>query len=124
MEIVVVLCLAGSALIHLIPLLGLRGPSHVARLYDVAVPGADLALLLVHRAVLFGLLGAALIAALALPEIRTVVIGAVLVSDVAFLVIARLNPGINDALKRVVRADIVSIALLLTAGVLVLAGPT
>lgn len=117
MEIVIIVCLAGSALIHLLPLVGAIGPAQVARMYDVKVEGPDLTVLLVHRAVLFGLLGTALIAAIFCEEARPYVIGGVLVSDVAFFAIAGRNPGINASMKRVVRADVISIALLLMAGV-------
>ncbi len=117
MEIVIIACLAGSALIHLLPLVGAIGPAQVARMYDVKVEGPDLTVLLVHRAVLFGLLGAGLIAAIFCEEARPYVIGGVLVSDVAFLAIAGRNPGINASMKRVVRADVISIVLLLVAGV-------
>ena len=116
MEIVVIVCLAGSALIHLLPLLGARGPAQVARMYDVKVEGPDLTVLLVHRAVLFGLLAAALIGAIFCEQARPYVIGGVLVSDVSFLVIAGLNRGLNDKMQRVVRADVISIVLLAAAG--------
>ena len=117
METVIIVCLAGSALIHLLPLVGALGPAQVARMYDVKVDGPDLTVLLVHRAILFGLVGAALIAAIICEDARPYVIGGVLVSDVAFLVIAGRNPGINASMKRVVRADVISIVLLLVAGV-------
>lgn len=116
METVIIVCLGGSALIHLLPLIGALGPSRVAQMYDVKVEGPDLTVLLVHRAVLFGLLGAALIAAILCEGARPYVIGAVLVSDVAFLAIAAVNSGLNSKMKRVVRADIISIALLAAAG--------
>lgn len=117
METVIVVCLAGSALIHVLPLVGALGPAQVARMYDVKVDGPDLTVLLVHRAVLFGLLGAALITAIFCEDARAYVIGGVLISDVAFLAIAGRNPGINASMKRVVRADVISIALLVVAGV-------
>ncbi|MEO6605468.1 MAG: hypothetical protein ABIN55_07625 [Aeromicrobium sp.] len=116
MEIVTIVCLAGSAIIHLLPLVGALGPSQVARLYDVKVEGPDLTVLLVHRAILFGLLGAALFGAIFCESVRPYVIGGVLVSDVAFLAIAGLNSGINASMKRVVRADVISIVLLVVAG--------
>jgi hypothetical protein len=118
METVIVVCLAGSALIHLLPLVGALGPAQVARMYDVKVDGPDLTVLLVHRALLFGLVGAALIGAIFCEDARPYVIGGVLVSDVAFLAIAGRNPGINAAMKRVVGADVISIVLLLVAGLL------
>ena len=87
----------------------------MARLYEVDVRGPDLNILLVHRAVLFGLLAAALIVSIFTSDIRPYTTGAVLASDVAFLLIARLNPGLNHSMKRVVRVDVVSIVLLLSA---------
>lgn len=117
MEIVIIVCLAGSALIHLLPLVGALGPTQVARMYDVKVEGPDLTVLLVHRAILFGLLGAALIGAIFCESARSYVIAGVLVSDVGFLAIAALNPGVNASMKRVVRVDVISIVLLAIAGV-------
>ncbi len=117
----IIVCLAGSALIHLLPLVGALGPAQVARMYDVKVDGPDVTVLLVHRAVLFGLLGAALIAAIFCDDARPYVIGAVLFSDVSFLAIAGRNPGINESMQRVVRADVISIVLLLVAGFVELA---
>lgn len=115
--IVVAVALVLSGVIHLLPLIGVAGPSRVARMYDVRVEGPDLAVLLVHRAVLFGLLGALMIAAAWVDDLQPYAIGAGLISDIAFVVVARANPGINDAMQRVVRADIVSIGLLVVAAV-------
>lgn len=121
METVVIICLAGSALIHLPPLVGALGPAKVARMYDVPVEGPDLAVLLVHRAVLFGLLAAALVLAIFCESARPYAIGAVLISDAAFLAIASVNPGINASMRRVVRADVLSIVLLVIAATVELA---
>ena len=115
MTVVVAVALVLAGLIHLLPLVGVLGPSRVAAMYDVRIDGPDLAVLLVHRAVLFGLLGALLIAGAWIEDLRPYAIGAGLVSDVAFLVIARTSPGINAAMQRVVRADIASVVLLLVA---------
>lgn len=117
MTVVIGIAMVLSGLIHLLPLIGVAGPSRVAGMYDVRVEGADLAVLLVHRAVLFGLLGALLIAGAWVDDLQPYAIGAGLVSDIAFLAIAKVNPGINAAVQRVVRADVVSIGLLVVAGV-------
>jgi hypothetical protein len=115
MSLVAAVALVLAGVIHLIPVIGVVGPAHVSRTYDVRVDGPDLAVLLVHRAVLFGLLGALLITAAWVDDLRPYAIGAGLISDVAFLAIVRANPGINAAMQRVVRADVVSVALLLIA---------
>ncbi|KRC65116.1 hypothetical protein ASE12_10285 [Aeromicrobium sp. Root236] len=117
MSVVAAVALVLSGVIHLLPLIGVAGPSRVARTYDVRVDGPDLAVLLVHRAVLFGLLGAVLIVGACVDDLQPYAIGAGLASDLAFLVVARANPGINAAMRRVVRADVVSVVLLVVAGV-------
>ena len=117
MTVVIGFAMVLSGLIHLLPLVGVAGPSRVAGMYDVRVDGPDLAVLLVHRAVLFGLLGALLIAGAWVDDLQPYAIGAGLVSDLAFLAIAKVNPGINAAMQRVVRADVVSVVLLVAAGV-------
>ena len=117
MSVVTAVALALSGVIHLIPLVGVAGPSRVARMYDVRVDGPDLAVLLVHRAVLFGLLAALLFGGAFVDDLQPYAIGAGLVSDVAFLAIAKARPGVNAAMRRVVRADVVSIVLLVVAAV-------
>jgi len=117
MTVVIGFAMVLSGLIHLLPLVGVAEPSRVAGMYDVRVDGPDLAVLLVHRAVLFGLLGALLIAGAWVDDLQPYAIGAGLVSDLAFLAIAKVNPGINAAMQRVVRADVVSVVLLVAAGV-------
>jgi hypothetical protein len=117
MSVVVAVALVLSGVIHLLPVIGVAGPSRVARMYDVRIDGPDLTVLLVHRAVLFGLLGTLLVAGAWIDDLQPYAIGAGLVSDIAFLVVARVNPGINPAMQRVVRADVVSIALLAGAAI-------
>lgn len=117
MSVVVAVALVLSGVIHLLPVIGVAGPSRVARMYDVRIDGPDLTVLLVHRAVLFGLLGALLVAGAWIDDLQPYAIGTGLVSDVAFLVVARVNPGINPAMQRVVRADVVSIVLLAGAAI-------
>ena len=46
------------AVIHLLPLAGLQGPSRLTALYGIAFDEPNLAILMPHRAVLFGLLDA------------------------------------------------------------------
>jgi len=117
MSVVAAVALALSGVIHLLPLVGVAGPSRVARMYDVRVDGPDLAVLLVHRAVLFGLLAALLFGGAFVDDLQPYAIGAGLASDVAFLVVARAHPGLNAAMQRVVRADVVSVVLLVVAAV-------
>jgi hypothetical protein len=71
-----------------------------------------------HRAVLFGLLGVFLLYAAFRPALRTLAIIAGFVSVTSFIAIAWSVGGYNDAVNRVVIADIIAIVALIAAGVL------
>ena len=105
------------AVIHLLPLPGVLGADTLARLYGIPVEGGDLALLLRHRAVLFGLLGAGLVAAVFLPAWRPAAYVAAFVSVASFLVLAALEAPANAAITRVVIADAVALGLLVLGAV-------
>lgn len=108
-------CLTLAGIIHLLPLPGVLGAGRLARLYGVAADDPNLGILLQHRAVLFGLLGALLVAAAFRPELRAIALIAGLLSTVSFLVIAWGVGGYNAQIARVVAADIVAVVLLLVA---------
>jgi hypothetical protein len=113
------LLLAG--VIHLLPLPGLLGAAHLRSLYGVPLESTDLVLLLQHRAVLFGLLGAYLIYAAFAPAHQPMAFVAGLASVLAFLALAWsraawLGDVQGPAVQRVVVADLIALAALL-AGV-------
>ena len=112
---ITIVCLALAGIIHLLPLPGALGAPQLGRLYGVAVEDPNLAILLQHRAVLFGLLGVLLLAAAFRPDLRAVALIAGLASTVSFLAIAWGVGGYNPQLARVVAADIAAVALLLMA---------
>ncbi len=110
------LLLAGA--IHLIPLVGVLSTSRLEAMYGVSIDTPDMAVLLRHRAVLFGLLGAALCGAAVLPAWRPPVIAAGLVSMVSFVVLCGLEgQGRSGPLRKVLIADIVSIVATVGAAV-------
>ena len=105
-----------AGLIHLLPVSGVFGAERLRTLYGVEIAGPDLAILMRHRAVMFGLLGLLLVAATFLPVLRWVGLIGGLGSTVAFLAIALATGDYNDAMRRVVIADVVAIGALLAAG--------
>lgn len=115
MSKLIALLLLVAGVIHLLPLSGVLGPQRLAALYDLAFDEANLLLMMRHRAVLFGLLGALLVAAAFLPALRSLALGAGLVSVLAFLLLAWGEPGYNPALRRVLLADWIALACLLPA---------
>lgn len=104
-----------SGLLNAVPALGLIGGSQLASLYGMPFEDASLRILMRHRALLFGLLGGAMIVAAFLPAWRTPLALIGLISMLGFVLIARLEGGGNLAVERVVRADIVASLLLVPA---------
>ena len=74
----------------------------------VSKDDASLRVLMRHRAVLFGLLGVALIVSAFVPGWRLPLALLGLASMVSFIVLAYLEGGGNAAIRRVVRADLIA----------------
>jgi hypothetical protein len=101
--------LAVVGLVHLVPATAVSG-HRLGALYGIA-PDGDLALLLRHRAVLFGVLGVACLAAVLRPAWQVPVMISALASTASFVVLAYGSP----ALGRVWWADVVLSVLLVAA---------
>lgn len=93
--------------IHLAPSLGILGASTLQRLYGVNYSNEATTLLLMrHRAVLFGILGALIGTAAFVPELQGVADVGGLVSIVSFLGLERMHAGHGNArVDNVVRMD-------------------
>jgi hypothetical protein len=118
MRLIVSVLLILVGLIHLLPLPGVLGSSQLAALYGLDVSEPNLAILLRHRAVLFGLLGAGCVIAAFRPSWQHVVLLTAAISTLAFLLIAVSTGGYNAAIARVVTADGIALAALVLAAVL------
>ena len=101
------------AIIHLLPLVGALGGGRLSTLYGVAVTEPNLAILMRHRAVLFGLLGVFLLFAAFRPALQPMAFVAGFVSVVSFLVLAGTVGGYNGQVARVVLADWVALVCLI-----------
>lgn len=104
-----------AGIIHLLPLVGVLGGERLNALYGLTLNEPNLQILMRHRAVLFGLLGALLVAAAFVPGLRGPALLGGLVSVIAFLLLAWSAPLYNEALQRVVVADWLALACLLLA---------
>ena len=98
--------------IHLLPLSGVLGSERLAALYGLPFDETNLAILMRHRAVLFGLLGLFLCFAAFRPAWQTIAFVAGFISVVSFLWLAWAVGGYNASLARVVVADVVALACL------------
>jgi hypothetical protein len=113
MKYLVVVSLVFAGIIHLLPLSGVLGASRLASLYGVAVEDPNLAVLMRHRAVLFGLLGIFLIYAAFRPEMQSAGFVAGFVSVGAFLWLGWSTGYLNAHLGRVVIVDVVAAVVLI-----------
>lgn len=111
--VVVTAALLVAAVIHLVPLVGVLGAARLEALYGLPVTDPNLAILMRHRAVLFGLLGAFLAIAAFRPALQGAAFVAGFVSVVSFLGLAWSTGGYNDLVGRVVTADIVALVSLM-----------
>ncbi len=115
LNVVPSLALAVAGLIHLLPVPGALGGEAIARLYGIAVDDPNTAILLQHRALLFGVLGVFMLSAIRWPPLRFAALSVGLVSAASFLAVALWVGGYNGAIARVVVADIVA-SLFLVCG--------
>ncbi|MBL8298307.1 MAG: hypothetical protein JNN30_08175 [Rhodanobacteraceae bacterium] len=100
------------AIIHLLPLSGVLGSAQLAALYGLSFDEPNLAILMRHRAVLFGLLGALMLLAAFRQALQPVAFAAGFVSVASFLYLAWSAGAYNTQISRVVGADIVALACL------------
>ena len=100
------------AIIHLLPLSGVLGGDRLSALYGLSIEDPNLAILMRHRAVLFGLLGAFLLYAVFRPRLQLGAFIAGFVSVVSFLALAWSTGAYNAQIARVVTADVVALACL------------
>ena len=115
MKYVSIVALLAAGIIHLLPVPGVMGVSTLARLYGIEANDPNTAILLQHRALLFGVLGVLMLSAIALPWLRVTALTVALFSAASFVVVAMAVGGYNPAIGRVVVADVVA-SVLLAAG--------
>lgn len=99
--------------IHVLPLSGVLSAERLATLYGLSFHEPNLAILMRHRAVLFGLLGAFLLAAAFRPSWQGLAFAVGGISVVSFLWLAVSTSGYNAKIGRVVWADVVALVSLL-----------
>lgn len=102
-----------AALIHLLPLSGVLGAHRLTALYGLPFEEQNLAILMRHRAVLFGMVGAFLALAAFKPGLQAGALLVGLLSVLSFLLLAWSVGGYNAHLARVVLADVVALVCLL-----------
>ena len=99
-------------LIHLVPVTGIFGGDWLAALYGLPFNEPNLAILMRHRAVLFGLLGLFFVVAAFKPVYQRIAFLGAFISVIAFLWLAWAVGGYNAQVGRVVAADVIALVCL------------
>lgn len=100
----VILVIVG--LINIAPLAGVSSAASLENLYGVELVNVDMIILLRHRAILFGMLGAFILYAAFKPHLQLAACLAALVSMVSFIVLVYLQGDGGDAVQKIVRVDL------------------
>lgn len=98
--------------IHLLPVTGVLGGARLKSLYGIAFDEPNAAILMRHRAALFGLLGAFLIYAAFRPAFQSAALAGGFGSVLSFLWLARAYGACNPQIRRVVVVDLVALICL------------
>ena len=105
--------LLAGGVIHLLPVAGVLGTERLFTLYGVPVTEPNLAILLRHRAVMFGLIGGVMILSIVKPAMQPLAFALGLLSVTSFLYIASSVGQYNLQVSRVVVVDILALVCLL-----------
>ena len=100
------------AIIHLLPLSGLLGTERLTALYGITVDEPNLAILMRHRAVLFGLLGLFFLIAAFRPGLQGIAFAGGFASVLSFLYLAWSVGNYNPQVGRVFVADVIALICL------------
>jgi hypothetical protein len=103
-----------AAIVNLFPVLGVLSTARLEALYGVPIADPNLAVLMRHRALLFGIVGALLAIGAFHPPLRPLAGAAGFVSMLSFVALA-LGAEHNPLLRRVLWVDVAA-SLVLAAG--------
>jgi hypothetical protein len=114
---VVAVSLVIVGIIHLLPLSGVIGGERLSALYGLSLNEPNIAILMRHRAVLFGILGAFFLAAVFKQSFQPYAFGVGFVSVLSFIGLAWATGSYNEQIARVVTADLIALAALIIGSI-------
>lgn len=118
MERMISFCLLVVGLINIVPVMGIISAQKLETAYSITLAGNDLAILVRHRALLFGILGAFIVYSAFDPFYQLAAMIMAGVSMVGFALLVLGTGGYNEAIGKVFFVDIIGIFFLLAAAVL------
>ncbi len=123
MRYLIIILFLVPGIFNFIPVVGVISNQQLSRLYQVSSLSVDLALLLRHRALLFGIVGGYMIYAAFQESLRNHAAVMGLVSMVSFIVLVFMLKTSNPSLVRLAYIDAVLTLMLLSGYVLHLRYP-
>ena len=108
--ITVLLLIVG--LINFIPIIGVVSAEQLTKLYGIKLTDNNLIILLQHRALMLGLIGAFIMYAAFYPTLQKLAFIAGFISMSGFLVIAWKSGVYNQGIEKIITMDIIALALL------------
>jgi len=114
---VVSVMLVAAGIVHLVPLSGVLGIERLADLYGLSFDEPNLAILMRHRAVLFGLIGSFLVYSAFRPALQMLALAGGIISVVSFLWLAAGTANYNAHISRVFLVDVVVLACLIVGAI-------
>lgn len=113
MRYLIAVCLIVPGIIHLLPISGVLGAEKLAMLYGTAFDDPNLAILMRHRAILLGLLGALFVISAFKPALQPLAFVFGFVSLLSFLWLAWSTGNHSVQINRVVIADLIALGSLI-----------
>lgn len=104
-----------AAAIHVVPVVGVLSAERLAMLYAIPIESPDLAILMRHRAVLFGIVAGLLIAGAFVRSLRAAAFVVGFTSIVPFLALAYSTGQYGPAIARIVLGDWIALLALVVA---------
>jgi len=108
-------CLLIVGLINFVPLAGILSVDKLMSAYSITLEGNDIAILMRHRALLFGILGGFILFSAFKSLYQTAAMIMAGISMIGFALLVLTIGGYNDAIAKVLLFDIVGIVVLLVA---------
>lgn len=118
MQKVITILLVLVGLINFVPVIGMISAERLSSLYGIAKLDGDLLLLMRHRALLLGIVGAFIIFSAFKPHLQPTAIILGLVSMLGFVLLVLLAGEYGDKLHRIALVDIAASGVLLVVVIL------
>ncbi len=111
-------------LINFLPVVGLVSATRLEKAYGIKIDGSDLAILMRHRAVLFGIVGGFIIYSAFNPSLQPIAIVFGFIAMLGFIFLTWQVGDYNESIRKLMIGDTIGCVLLAVATLLRIFGST